>query len=141
MRRRAASPAACSGVAEPTVAPGTAMRLRRVIAPASSTSGRSPRKTARQPSAWVTPPARAGPMTPGRTQAVDSVANIGGRSRSGRERAIATYAVGGMAPAPNPCRNRPATRTSIDGARPQITRPIANRMRPPRNGRASPPGR
>ena len=77
-------------------------------------------------------------MTPGRTQAVESVANIGGRSRSGSDRAIATYAVGGIAPAPRPCRNRPPTRMPIDGASPQMTRPIANRTRPPRNGRASP---
>ena len=37
-------------------------------------------------------------MTPGRTQAVDSVANICGRRRSGRLRPIATYAIGGHGP-------------------------------------------
>ncbi len=35
-------------------------------------------------------PARAGPSTPGSTQAVDSVANIRGLSRSGRLRPMAT---------------------------------------------------
>ena len=55
----------------------------------------------------------AGPSTPGSTQAVESVANIRGRSRSGRLRPIATYAIGGIVPAPRPWMNRAATRTSI----------------------------
>ena len=38
----------------------------------------------------ATPPASAGPMTPGSTHAVESVANIRGRRRSGSARPIAT---------------------------------------------------
>jgi hypothetical protein len=53
-------------------------------------SGRRPRKTKRQPIDSPTTPAIAGPMTPGRIQAVDSVANIRGRTLSGSERPIAT---------------------------------------------------
>ncbi len=49
-----------------------------------------PRKTQRQPMVSPTTPAIAGPMTPGSTQAVDSVANICGRNRSGRLRPMAT---------------------------------------------------
>jgi hypothetical protein len=63
---------------------------RRVTAPDRPMSGRRPRKTNRQPIDSPTAPAMAGPMTPGRIQAVDSVANIRGRTLSGSERPIAT---------------------------------------------------
>jgi hypothetical protein len=53
-------------------------------------SGSRPRKTERQPRVSPTVPAIAGPITPGRTHAVDIVANIRGRSDSGSVRAMAT---------------------------------------------------
>ena len=53
-------------------------------------SGSSPRKTKRQWNAWATTAATVGPMIPGTTQAVDIVANIRGRSSSGRARPIET---------------------------------------------------
>ena len=53
-------------------------------------SGSRPRKTQRQSNASATTPASAGPRTPGRTQAVESIANICGRRRSGMLRPIAT---------------------------------------------------
>ena len=46
-------------------------------------NGSRPRKTNRHPMNSPTRPASAGPMTPGRTHAVESVANIRGRSRFG----------------------------------------------------------
>ena len=46
-------------------------------------SGRRPRKTIRQSHSSVTAEAAIGPMTPGRIHAVESVANIRGRRRSG----------------------------------------------------------
>src|SRR5436190_8552243 len=49
-----------------------------VIAPARRISGRRPRNTARQPTLSATMPLNAGPITPGRTQAVDIVANMRG---------------------------------------------------------------
>ena len=52
--------------------------------------GSSPRNTNRQPMVSPMIPAMAGPMTPGMTHAVDSVANICGRRRSGRRRPMAT---------------------------------------------------
>jgi hypothetical protein len=67
-----------------------ACRAPSVSAPASAMSGSRPRKTYRQPTVSPTVPAIAGPMTPGRTQAVDSVANMRGRSFSGRVRPMAT---------------------------------------------------
>jgi len=53
-------------------------------------SGSSPRKTKRQPIESPTVPAITGPMRPGRTHAVDSVANMRGRSASGKVRPMAT---------------------------------------------------
>ena len=61
-----------------------------VVTAATTTSGRSPRKTARQPIVSPTIPAIAGPRTPGNAQAVESHANIRGRMSSGMLRAIAT---------------------------------------------------
>ena len=61
-----------------------------VNAPASAMSGSSPRNTNRQPIDSPTAPASAGPTTPGRIQAVDSVANMRGLSDSGSVRPIAT---------------------------------------------------
>ena len=101
-------------------------------------SGSRPRNTKRQPIDSPTAPAIAGPSTPGSTHAVESVANIWGRSRSGRLRPIATYAMGGTVPAPSPCRNRAPTSTSIDGARPPMIRPVANSPIPTANGAPRP---
>ena len=53
-------------------------------------NGSRPRKTIRQSHSSVTAEAAIGPMTPGRIQAVDRVANICGRSRSGIARPIET---------------------------------------------------
>ena len=76
MRLRSGSPS--SG------APGPIGRMAgRVRSPAASTNGSSPRKTARQPNACSTRLARLGPRTPGTTHAVDSTANMRGRSASG----------------------------------------------------------
>ena len=44
----------------------------------------------------------------------------------------------GSCPAPRPWTKRAATRTSIDGARPPTSRPIANRPRPAANGHRQP---
>ena len=78
-------------------------------------------------------------MMPGTTQAVASSANICGRSRSGMLRPIATYAMGGIAPAPKPCTKRPddedrhRRREAADHAG-----RCAKRPRPPTNGTTSP---
>ena len=101
-------------------------------------SGSRPRNTKRQPIASPIAPAIAGPSTPGRTQAVESVANICGRRRSGRLRPIATYAMGGTVPAPRPWMNRATTSTSIDGASPPRMRPVANNAIPTANGAPRP---
>ena len=108
------------------------------IADDTTMSGSRPRKTHRQPTASPTMPAMAGPSTPGRTQAVERVANICGRRCSGRLRPIATYAIGGTVPAPRPWRNRAPTRISIVGARPPMIRPIAKSPMPAANGPPSP---
>ena len=68
---------------------------RRVIAgttsdPATATSGTSPRNTHRHPTASDTRSASTGPISPGTTHAVDSTANIRGRSASVNARPIAT---------------------------------------------------
>ena len=101
-------------------------------------SGSRPRNTTRHPIDSPTTPAIAGPRTPGSTHAVDRVANICGRSRSGMLRPIATYAMGGTVPAPRPWMKRPPTSTSIEDARPPTTRPIANRAIPTAKGAARP---
>src|SRR5689334_1185085 len=54
----------------------------------------------RQLNTSATTSATPGPSTPGSTHAVDSVANICGRSRSGSVRPIATNEIGGIAPPP-----------------------------------------
>ncbi len=90
----------------------------RVSAAASAISGSRPRKTYRQPAASPTVPAIAGPITPGRTHAVESIANMRGRRCSGRVRPMATYAIGWIVPAPRPWTKRAATRKGMVGARP-----------------------
>ena len=42
----------------------------------------------------------------------------------------------GIAPAPRPCSARPSTSTSIDGARPPTTSPMAKTTSPAANGTA-----
>ena len=70
---------------------------------------------------------------------MDSVANIRGRSRSGMLRPIATYAMGGIVPAPRPWMKRAAMSTGMLGARPPISRPIPNSASPSANGRPRAP--
>ena len=50
----------------------------------------SPRNTQRHPATSPTTAASDGPRIPGTTHAVDSIANMRGWSRSGRQRPIAT---------------------------------------------------
>ena len=56
-------------------------------------------------------------------------------------RPIATYAMGGIAPAPKPWMNRPTTSTGIVGASPRSARPTANRPSPTTNGTTGRHGR
>ena len=58
--------------------------------PDSTMSGINPRKTKRHELISAILPAITGPMTPGRTHAVESVANICARRPSGSVRPIAT---------------------------------------------------
>ena len=87
-----------------------------------------------------TAPAIAGPMTPGRIQAVDSVANIRGRSALGQ--APADRDVGDRRDRPGargPGRSARRRGPASIGARPPTSSPIANRPSPAANGTASPP--
>ena len=88
-RRRASSATRCSSSAS-SGAGATARIAGRVRKTAIAISGRRPRKTSRQWRFSATIPAMLGPMTPGMTQAVERVANIRGRRRSGRARPIET---------------------------------------------------
>ena len=54
-----------------------------IMAPAATTSGSRPRNTHRQPTHVEIRSDSAGPTTPGTTQAVESTANIRGRSSTG----------------------------------------------------------
>ena len=72
------------------VGPGTLRGARTASAPDAARSGSRPRNTARQWNASATMPAMAGPISPGTTHAVESIANIRGRSDSGIDRPIAT---------------------------------------------------
>ena len=101
-------------------------------------SGRRPKKIHRQSKASATKPAIPGPSSPGRIQAVDSVANIRGRRCSGRLRPIATYAIGGMAPPPMPWIRRAAMSMGIDVAAPASISPIVNSASPMTNGSRTP---
>ena len=82
-RRRVFAAMSCSRPASAPTAGPMARSAGSVIAAATAISGRSPRKTSRQWSASATAPAAAGPIRPGTTHAVDSVANILGRRRFG----------------------------------------------------------
>ena len=101
-------------------------------------SGSRPRKIRRQLNASATIPAMAGPRIPGRTHAVDSVANIRGRRCSGRLRPIATYAIGGIAPPPMPWMNRAPMSIGMDVAAPASASPTANSESPMTNGNTTP---
>ncbi len=82
----------CSLSASPLAAAAgpTAAIAGSVSAAATAICGSSPRKTTRQWNVWATTAATVGPMIPGRTQAVESVANIRGRRSSGNARPIET---------------------------------------------------
>ena len=89
-RRRRSEAAAFASASTASGGGATARSAGVVVTAATTTSGRSPRKTARQPIVSPTIPAIAGPITPGKAHAVESHANIRGRSSSGMLRAIAT---------------------------------------------------
>ena len=86
-RRRTTGAAASPPVAG--IAAGTLRSADSASPPARARNGSRPRNTQRQPKAWPTTAASDGPMIPGTTQAVDSIANMRGCSRSGRHRPIA----------------------------------------------------
>ena len=134
-RRRTVAAATSSSRAG--IAAGTLRRADSARPPASARNGSSPRNTQRQPNAWPTRAAIDGPMIPGTTQAVDSIANMRGCSRSGRHRPMAVYAVGPTEPAPSPWTKRASTRNGIVGASPPMARPRANKPSPTANGRQS----
>src|SRR5579862_269891 len=71
-------------VALPGVAGGGTFRKAiTTSAPVAITSGIKPRNTHRQPTAAATRAAMAGPTRPGTTHAVESTANMRGRTASG----------------------------------------------------------
>ena len=89
--RRRRSEAAAAASASAAAGGGATARSAGVVATAATAiSGSSPRKTARQPIVSPTIPAIAGPSTPGSAQAVESHANMRGRSSSGMLRPMAT---------------------------------------------------
>ena len=106
--------------------------------PTTTIAGVSPRNTQRHPKACDTRSARIGPIRPGTTQAVATIANSPGRSSSSNTRAMAMYATAGMMPAPSPWMNRPATSTDIDGASPPNRSPAVNVAMPHASAGANP---
>src|SRR5207245_1742393 len=109
-----------------------------VRAAASTTNGRRPANTRRHVDDAAMNPAAAGPTIAGRTQALDMIANIRGRSVSEYARAMLAYVDAMIAPEPMPWMSRPATTTSIAGAVPAIARPSAKSDRPVAYGSSVP---
>ena len=96
---------------------GTAMRLRRVIAPARTTSGSRPRKTMRQPSVWV--------IAAGQRRADDARQDPGRRERREHLAAAAAPAATGRSP----------RRPSAGSRRPRGPGGTGRRRAPPSTGR------
>ena len=88
--RRPASPRPRSRRRRPPVAGPTARDRRQRHARGDADERQQPEEDDPPVERVGDGPASAGPMTPGRTQAVDSVANIRGRSASGSARPIET---------------------------------------------------
>nr|WP_231496277.1 hypothetical protein [Nocardioides sp. URHA0032] len=87
---------------------------------------------------WATNAASAGPNSDGSTQAAAKLAKIAGWRTRGKTRPTSTYRPTVSAPPPRPWSTRPATSTSIDGARPQTTSPRANSASDATSGTAGP---
>ncbi len=102
------------------------------------TGGTMPRNTHRQPIVSVTRPARAGPRSPGTTQALETNAIIRGRADGAYPRAMAAYTTEPSAPDPKPWIARPAMTSGIEVATPDTRRPAANSRVPTASARPGP---
>ena len=97
-----------------------------------------PRKTQRQPKKSEMIPASAGPINPGITQALASIATMRGFNCSGYPCPTQAYMTETRIPAPNPCTALLRMKTTIEGAVPARISPITNEATPIMKGSAGP---
>ena len=125
--QRASSPDQRLRRARPGGATSAVVRRRMLTAAKAATT----RNTERQPNRSTSAPATNGPAIDGTTQAVANNEKMRrAQVRPGRRRPTATYSAVRAAPPPRPCSSRPPTRTSIEPANPETSRP-ATKPRPP----------